>query len=236
MIRTAMILAAGRGERMRPLSDAVPKPLIPVRGRALLDRIMDRLAEHGVRNIVVNVHHLGEQIATLLGGRANIVREDRLLDTGGSVKNALPLLGAGPFFVLNGDSLWRDGPQEPTLERMEGRWGADRMDALLLLHPLHKVIGREAKDRGDYFIEPRGRLRHRGQAPLSPYVFAGVSICHARLFRDSPDGPFSLLQLWHRAEAEGRLHGTIHDGEWFHIGTPQALATAERSLAASVTG
>ncbi|HYI07119.1 MAG TPA: nucleotidyltransferase family protein, partial [Reyranella sp.] len=160
-----------------------------------------------------------------------VIVEDRLMDTGGSVKNALPLLGDGPFFVLNGDSLWRDGPQEPTLERMEGRWGADRMDALLLLHPLHKVIGREAKDRGDYFIEPRGRLRHRGQAPLSPYVFASVSLCHPRLFRDSPDGPFSLLQLWHRAEAEGRLHGMIHDGDWFHIGTPQALATAERVLA-----
>ena len=152
------------------------------------------------------------------------------------MKNALPLLGDGPFFVLNGDGLWRDGPQEPTLERMEGRWDADRMDALLLLHPLHKVIGREAKDRGDYFIEPRGRLRHRGQAPLSPYVFASVSICQPRLFRDSPDGPFSLLQLWHRAEAEGRLYGMIHDGDWFHIGTPQALATAERVLAASVPG
>ena len=101
---------------------------------------------------------------------------------------------------------------------------------------MHKVIGREPNDRGDYFIEPRGRLRHRGQAPLSPYVFASVSICDSRLFRDSPDGPFSLLQLWHRAEADGRLYGVVHDGTWFHIGTPQALATAERALAASVTG
>jgi MurNAc alpha-1-phosphate uridylyltransferase len=217
MIDTAMILAAGRGERMRPLTDAMPKPLIPVGGMPMLEHTLARLKTQGVVNIVVNV-------------------EDRLLDTGGSVKNALPLLGNGPFFVLNGDSLWRDGPQEPTLERMEGRWGADRMDALLLLHPLHKVIGREAKDRGDYFIEPRGRLRHRGQAPLSPYVFASVSLCHPRLFRDSPDGPFSLLQLWHRAEAEGRLHGMIHDGDWFHIGTPQALAAAERVLAEGVPG
>src|SRR5205823_14768199 len=145
------------------------KPLIPVAGRTMLDRAIARLEEHGVTEVVINVHHLGEQIARHLEGRATIVREERLLETGGSVKNALPLLGDGPFFVLNGDSLWQDGPQEPTLGRMEGRWGADRMDALLLLHPLHKVIGREAKDRGDYFIEPRGRLRHRGQAPLSPY-------------------------------------------------------------------
>jgi ATP-dependent helicase/nuclease subunit B len=112
--------------------------------------------------------------------------------------------------------------------------GADRMDALLLLHPLHKVIGREPKDRGDYFIEPRGRLRIAAGAALALTSSPAVSICHARLFRDSPDGPFSLLRLWHRAEAEGRLHGMIHNGDWFHIGTPQALATAERVLAASM--
>ena len=220
MIDTAMILAAGRGERMRPLTDKMPKPLIPVGGLSMLEHTLARLKAHGVTNIVVNAHVFAEQIVDRVKGRAQVIVEDRLLDTGGSVKNALPLLG--------------DGPNEPTLGRMEGRWGADRMDALLLLHPLHKVIGREAKDRGDYFIEPRGRLRHRGQAPLSPYVFASVSICQPRLFRDSPDGPFSLLQLWHRAEAEGRLHGMIHDGDWFHIGTPQALATAERVLAERV--
>jgi N-acetyl-alpha-D-muramate 1-phosphate uridylyltransferase len=110
------------------------------------------------------------------------------------------------------------------------------MDALLMLQPLHKVIGREPKDRGDYFIEPRGVLRYRGQAPLSPYVFASVSICQASLFRDAPDGPFSLLLLWHRAEAKGRLHGVIHDGDWFHVGTPKALATAERAFVERVPG
>lgn len=236
MIDTAMILAAGRGERMRPLTDTMPKPLIPVAGMPMLEHTLARLKEHGVVNIVVNAHHFAEQIVDRLKGRAQVIVEDRLLDTGGSVKNALPLLGDRPFFVLNGDGLWRDSPQEPTLSRLQGRWIPDRMDALLLLHPLHKVIGREPKDRGDYFIEPRGRLRYRGQAPLSPYVFASVSICHSQLFRDSPDGPFSLLQLWHRAEAEGRLHGMIHEGEWFHIGTPQALASAERVFAARVPG
>jgi MurNAc alpha-1-phosphate uridylyltransferase len=230
MIDSAIILAAGRGERMRPLTDTVPKPLIPVAGRSMLDRSLDRLLAFGVRNIVVNVHHLGQQIADRLNGQAKIIFEDRLLETGGSVKNALPLLGNKAFYVLNGDGLWTDGPEAPVLSRLDGRWDAERMDALLLLHPLYKMIGREPRDRGDYFVEPRGRLRHRGTAPLSPYMFASLSVCSARLFRDSPDGPFSLLQLWHRAEADGRLHGMIHDGGWFHIGTPEALATAERIL------
>jgi len=236
MIDTAMILAAGRGERMRPLTDTMPKPLISVGGKPMLEHTIARLKEHGVVNIVVNAHHFAKQIVDRLEGRAQVIVEDRLLDTGGSVKNVLPLLGDKPFFVLNGDGLWRDGPVEPALSRLQGGWGAERMDALLLLHPLHKVIGRESKDRGDYFIEPRGRLRYRGQAPLSPYVFASVSICKPSLFQDSPDGPFSLLQLWHRAEARGRLHGVVHDGDWFHIGTPQALATAERVFAAGVPG
>jgi MurNAc alpha-1-phosphate uridylyltransferase len=224
-----MILAAGRGERMRPLTDVTPKPLIPVAGRSMLDRAMARLGEHGVSNVVVNVHHLGKQIAQHLEGQARIVEEERLLQTGGSVKNALPLLGDGPFFVLNGDGLWQDG-RIPMLARMEAAWDPERMDALLLLHPLDKTIGREARDRGDYFLEPDGRARYRGTADRAPYFFASVSICNRRLFEDSPDGPFSLLKLWNRAEATGRLHGLAHDGQWFHVGTPQALRDAERAL------
>jgi MurNAc alpha-1-phosphate uridylyltransferase len=229
LIRTAMILAAGRGERMRPLTDSMPKPLIAVAGQSMLDRSIERLAAHGVRDIVVNVHHLGEQIAAHLGPRARIVREERLLETGGSVKNALPLLGDGPYFILNGDGLWRDGPC-PMLARMEAFWDPARMDALLLLHPLDLAIGREAKDRGDYFLEADGRARYRGGTDSAPYMFASVSLCDSRLFHDSPDGPFSLLKLWNRAEAVGRLFGLAHDGEWFHVGTPQALAEAERVL------
>jgi len=224
-----MILAAGRGERMRPLTDATPKPLIPIAGRSMLDRALARLGEHGVSDVVVNVHYLGEQIAQHLDGRARLIREERLLETGGSVKNALPLLGDGPFFVLNGDGLWQDG-RIPMLARMEAAWDPARMDALLLLHPLHKTIGREARDRGDYFLEPDGRARHRGTADHAPYFFASVSICDQRLFEASPDGPFSLLKLWNRAEAAGRLYGLVHDGQWFHVGTPQALADAERAL------
>ena len=192
-----MILAAGRGERMRPLTDAMPKPLIPIAGRSMLDRAMARLGEHGVSDVVVNVHYLGEQIAQHLDERARIIREERLLESGGSVKNALPLLGDGPFFVLNGDGLWQDG-RIPMLARMEAAWDPARMNALLLLHPLDKTIGREARDRGDYFL--------------------------------GPDGPFSLLKLWNRAEAAGRLYGLLHDGQWFHVGTPQALGDAERAL------
>ncbi len=229
-IDTAMILAAGRGERMRPLTDTIPKPLIAVAGRSLLERSLDRLIAHGVRNIVVNVHHLGQQIADRIGDRARIVYEERLLETGGSVRNALPLLGAGPFFVLNGDGLWRE-KSGTMLERLEMKWNPERMDALLLLHPIHKVIGREATDRGDYFIEPGGRARYRGIASLAPYVFASVSVCDARLFQDSPEGAFSLLKLWNQAEEKGRLFGVFNDGDWFHIGTPQALADAERLLA-----
>jgi MurNAc alpha-1-phosphate uridylyltransferase len=230
MIDTAMILAAGRGERMRPLTDTIPKPLIAVAGRSLLERSLDRLIAHGVRNIVVNVHHLGQQIADRIGDRARIVYEERLLETGGSVKNALPLLGAGPFFVLNGDGLWRE-KSGTMLERLEMKWNPERMDALLLLHPIHKVIGREPADRGDYFIEPGGRARYRSIASLAPYVFASVSVCDARLFQDSPEGAFSLLKLWNQAEDKGRLFAVFNDGDWFHIGTPQALAEAERMLA-----
>jgi MurNAc alpha-1-phosphate uridylyltransferase len=228
-IDTAMILAAGRGERMRPLTDTVPKPLLTVAGRSLLERSMDRLIAHGVTNIVVNVHYLGQQIADRLKGRAHIVREERLMDTGGSVKNALPFLGNGPFFVLNGDGLWRES-SGTMLQRLEMKWTPERMDALLLLHPIHKMIGREPTERGDFFVEPGGRVRYRGTASLAPYVFASVSVCDARLFRDSPEGPFSLLRLWNRAEDVGRLFGVFNDGDWFHVGTPQALAEAERML------
>jgi MurNAc alpha-1-phosphate uridylyltransferase len=236
MIRSAMILAAGRGERMRPLTDTVPKPLIPVAGRSMLDRAMDRLEDHGIRNLVINVHHLGEQIARHVGsGRAHIVREDHLLETGGSVKNALPLLGEEPFFVLNGDGLWSDGTI-PVLKRLETEWNPARMDALLLLHPIDQAIGREARDRGDYFLDDVGakgasKARHRGDEAGAPYLFASISVCDSRLFRGAPDGPFSLLRLWNRAEAAGHLYGLLHDGKWFHVGTPQALAEAETVLA-----
>jgi len=234
MIRAAMILAAGRGERMLPLTKTMPKPLIPVGGRSMLERTLERLTAHGVRNVVVNAHYLGEQIAARLGGRAHVVHEEALLDTGGSVKNALSLLGDGPFFIVNGDGLWSDGSQ-PMLKRLEAMWEPRRMDALLLLHPRERVIGIEDSDRGDYFLDDfvqgAGRARHRGEADRAPYMFASISVCDRRLLHNAPDGPFSLVKLWHRAQAAGHLYGLVHDGDWFHVGTPRALAEAERALA-----
>jgi N-acetyl-alpha-D-muramate 1-phosphate uridylyltransferase len=230
LIDTAIVLAAGRGERLQPLTNTLAQALVPVAGRSLLERSIDRLNQHAVKNIVVNVHHLGHQIADRLNGRARIVHEECLLGTGGSVKNALTLLGGGPFFVLNGDTLWTDGPQ-PMLKRLEDRWDPRRMDALLLLHPIHKIIGREPLERGNYFFEAGNLLRHRGSAQLCPHIFSGASVCDERLFRHSPDGPFSLLQLWHQAEAVKRLYGVTHDASWCHVATPHALAEVDRALA-----
>jgi MurNAc alpha-1-phosphate uridylyltransferase len=145
------------------------------------------------------------------------------------------LLGQEPFYVLNGDGLWTDGAV-PMLKRLEAAWDPARMDALLLLHPLADAIGREASDRGDYFLDDVGvkgvgKARHRGAEPSAPYLFASVSICDSRLFRNAPEGPFSLVKLWHRAQAAGHLYGLVHDGKWFHVGTPHALAEAEKVLA-----
>jgi MurNAc alpha-1-phosphate uridylyltransferase len=223
-----MILAAGRGDRMRPLTDSTPKPLIPVAGRSMLDRSMDRLAAHGVRTVVVNVHHLGEQIARHLDGRARIVHENRLLETGGSVKNALPLLGDGPYFILNGDGLWRDGPL-PMLSRMDALWDPARMDALLLLHPTVSAVGYDGV--GDYFMETDGMLRRRIEERVAPFVFTGVQILSPALFKGARDGAFSLRDLYDRAQEAGRLFGVRHDGLWFHVGTPDSVSLAEELMA-----
>ena len=223
-----MILAAGRGERMRPLTDTTPKPLIPVAGRSMLDRAMDRLQDHGTRNLVINVHHLGEQIAAHVGaGRAHIIREESLLETGGSVKNALPLLGQEPFYVLNGDGLWTDGAI-PMLKRMEAAWDPARMDALLLLHPTKTAVGYEGK--GDFFINAADVPRRRVDPEIAPLLFSGIQILHPRLFEGCPSGKFSLNVLYDRALAEGRLFGMVHDGGWFHVGTPDALPQVEALL------
>jgi N-acetyl-alpha-D-muramate 1-phosphate uridylyltransferase len=231
MIDTAIILTAGCSEHMWPLTDGVPTPLISVAGRSLLERSIDQLTAHGVGNVVVSVrHHLGELMANRLQDRATVVTEDRLLGSGGSVKNALPLLGRGPFFVLEADALRNDGPR-PILSQLQDTWDPWRKDAVLLLHPIHKIIARDAHERGDYFLESQSRLRYRGTASLATHAFASLSVCDARLFEESPEGPFSLLELWLRAEAVGRLYGLENDDGWIRISTPEALAAAERVLA-----
>ena len=228
--RTAMVLAAGFGERMRPLTLRMPKPLVPLAGRPLLDHVLDRLAAAGVMTAVVNVHYLPEQLEAHLASRngkppETLVSDERgvLLDTGGGAKKALPLLGRGPFFVHNADSVWSEGAT-PALTRMLRKWNPATMDCLLLLAPTATSIGYAAK--GDFSMAPDGRLARRGNEVV-PFAFAGVSLCDERLFKDAPEGRFSLNLLWDRALSRGKLYGVRLDGRWMHVGTPDALAEAE---------
>lgn len=227
----AMVLAAGRGERMRPLTNRVPKPLIEVRGRAMLDWALDRLAAVGVTRAVVNLHHLGGQIETHLAGRKSpaivFSREAELLDTGGGITAALQWLGEGPFFAVNGDVVWLDG-LKPALQRLAENWDESEMDALLLLHPVVAAYGYDGP--GDFVMDSAGRLRRRREREVAPFVFAGLQILHPRLFAEVPQGAFSLNLLYDRAAAAKRLWGLRHDGQWFHVGTPAALQGVEDAL------
>jgi MurNAc alpha-1-phosphate uridylyltransferase len=226
--KRAMVLAAGLGKRMRPLTDTTPKPLLAVAGRTLLDRALDRLADAKVERAVVNVHYLGEQIETHLKARKSppivISREDVLLETGGGVTKALPQLGDAPFFVVNADILWLDG-STPALRRLAQAWDDGRMDALLLMQSTATARGYEG--RGDYFLDAKGQLRRRRGGEVAPYVFAALQILHPRLFKDAPSGAFSLNVLYDKAQAAGRLWGLLHDGMWFHVGTPEDLAATD---------
>jgi MurNAc alpha-1-phosphate uridylyltransferase len=232
-IRRAMILAAGLGQRMRPITDTLPKPLVRIGGKAMLDHALDRLAEAGVEEAVVNVHHLAAQIERHVAGRAQpriTISDERaeLLETGGGVKKALPLLGAEPFFHVNSDSLWSEtGPSN--MAAMAARWDAAGMDMLLLLARREGSVGFDG--RGDFFRGDDGLLTRRGSAESAPYVYAGVAIMKPELFADTPDGPFSLNLLFDRAIATGRLHGLVLDGQWLHVGTPEAITPAEAAFA-----
>jgi MurNAc alpha-1-phosphate uridylyltransferase len=232
--RTAMVLSAGYGERMRPLTLKMPKPLVKLAGRALIDHVLDRLAAAGVETAVVNVHYLPEQLETHIRARKGkppnaVISDERecLLDTGGGAKNALHTLGAGPFFIHNSDSVWSEGAL-PALLQMLSAWDPTRMDCLLLLAPLATSIGYAA--RGDFDMTADGRLTRRGHRETVPFAFAGVSLCEAKLFDGAPSGPFSLNLLWDKALAEGRLYGVRLDGRWMHVGTPEALAEAETTF------
>ncbi len=228
--KTAMVLAAGHGERMRPLTDRLPKPLVPLAGRSLIDHVLDRLARAGVETAVVNVHYLADLLDAHLEQRREprpqiVISDERdlLLDTGGGAKRALPLLGPGPFFLHNADSVWSESVHA-ALPQMLDMWDSSRMDCLLLLAPLSTSLGYSG--RGDFAMAPDRRLTRRGEQVV-PFAFAGVSLCDARLFEGAPDGPFSLNLLWDRALHEGQLFGMRLDGFWMHIGTPDALAEAE---------
>lgn len=235
MPRRAMVLAAGRGERMRPLTEKIPKPLVKVAGKALIDYALDRLADAGVEQAMVNVHHFADALERHLATRKTpkIVISDertRLLETGGGIVKALGALGQAPFFLVNSDSLWIDGVT-PNLTRLAGAFDAGRMDALLLLAPTTGSIGYAG--RGDFFMTSDGRLVRRGEREVVPFVYAGAAILSPALFAGAPEGPFSLTRLFDRAGEAGRLFGLRLDGLWMHVGTPEAIPLAEAAIMAS---
>ncbi|MCJ2093879.1 nucleotidyltransferase family protein [Methylobacterium sp. J-072] len=236
VVTRAFVLAAGLGKRMRPVTATVPKPLVEVAGKALLDHALDRAAEAGIETAIVNVHYLPDLIEGHLArrteGPAIQVSDERaaLLETGGGIRKALPLLGDAPFVVLNSDSFWLEGPA-PNLRRLIAAWDLDRMDALLLVAPTATSLGYDGA--GDFVMDADGRLERRGEREIAPFIYAGVAILQPGLFADTPDGAFSLNLLFDRAIATGRLSGMRLDGQWLHVGTPEAIQAAEERVRAS---
>ena len=233
--KNAMVLSAGLGTRMRPLTDKMPKPMVEVGGKPLIDHVLDRLAEAGVARAVVNVHHFAEQLERHLAARTNpkiVISDERglLLGTGGAVVKALPLLGEAPFFHVNSDSIWIDGVK-PNLVRLAEGFDPAAMDALLLLAPTTGSIGYAG--RGDFTFAADGRLKRRGEREVAPFVFAGAAILAPALFKDAPQGEFPLTVLVDRAAEQGRLFGLRLEGLWMHVGTPDAIALAENAFRAS---
>jgi MurNAc alpha-1-phosphate uridylyltransferase len=231
----AMVLAAGRGERMRPLTDRLPKPLVAVAGKPLLDHVLDRLAAAGIERAVVNVHYLADQIERHLAGRQApqiVISDERsmLLGTGGGVVKALAALGGQPFFHVNSDTIWIDGVR-PNLERLAEAFDPSSMDALLLLASATNSIGYAG--RGDYTMTADGRLRRRPEREVAPFVYAGAALLRPELFKGAPAGAFPLTELFDRAAEQGRLHGLRLEGVWMHVGTPDAIAKAEAAITAS---
>ena len=234
-IDTAMVLAAGLGTRMRPLTDDRSKALVEVAGRALVDHVLDRLAEGGIGRAVVNVHYFADRLEDHLAPRtrpAITISDERaeLLETGGGLKKARPLLGEAPVLVANIDSVWTE-PGVPAVERLLRAWDPATMDALLLVVPLDHASGFDGP--GDFFLD-EGRLAFRGDAPSAPYAFMGVHLTKPQLVDDQPDGPFSLTRIWRRLAAEGGLHGVVFDGFGMHVGDPAARDAAEARLAETV--
>jgi MurNAc alpha-1-phosphate uridylyltransferase len=233
MIDTAMLMAAGLGKRMRPLTATRPKPLVKVAGKPLMDHALDRLEAGGIRKVVVNVHYLADTVEAHLRtrkGRLDFAVSDeraKLLETGGGLIHAAPLLGDKPFFCANSDNLWIDGPQE-TLGMMQRIWDPDKMDALLLLVPLARAHCHTGP--GDFHMDAGGRLTRRKTAYVAPFVFTGVQILSPSLLRDPPTDVFSTNIFWNRAIEAGRLYGVSHQGLWFDVGTPKAIPVVESML------
>jgi N-acetyl-alpha-D-muramate 1-phosphate uridylyltransferase len=231
----AMVLAAGFGTRMQPLTAQQPKPLVEVGGKALIDRVLDRLAEARVARAVVNIHHFPDQMRRHLAARTRpqiVISDERglLLGTGGGIKRALPELGAAPFLLINSDTLWIDGVT-PNLQRLAAAFDPATMDALLLLAPTAGSIGYAG--RGDFTMAADGRLRKRDERETAPFVYAGAAILSPALFADSPAGEFPLTLLFDRAAAAFRLYGLRLQGLWMHVGSPDAIPLAEAAMKAT---
>jgi N-acetyl-alpha-D-muramate 1-phosphate uridylyltransferase len=229
----AIVLAAGLGTRMRPHNGSIPKPLVAIGGKSLIDYVLDRLADAGVESAVVNVHHLADALERHLGPRQRpriLISDERgvLLGTGGGIAKALPQLGSAPFFLVNSDTVWLDGVK-PNFARLAEAFDPAAMDALLLLAPTAGSVGYSG--RGDFAMLPDGRLRRRAEHEVVPFVYAGAAILSPALFAGAPTGAFPLTPLYDRAGAEDRLFGLRLEGLWMHIGTPDAVTAAEAALA-----
>ncbi len=234
--RCAIVLAAGLGTRMRPYNGNVPKPLVAVGGKALIDHALDRLGEAGVERAIVNVHHLADALERHLAPRKTpqiVISDERgmLLGTGGGIARALPRLGGAPFFLVNSDALWLEGAK-PNFARLAEAFRAEAMDALLLLAPSAGSIGYSGS--GDYSLLPDGRLRRRATGEVVPFVYSGAAILAPPLFANAPSDAFPLTVLFDRAGDRGRLFGLRLEGVWMHVGTPEAVAEAEAALAATL--
>jgi MurNAc alpha-1-phosphate uridylyltransferase len=230
---TAMVMAAGLGKRMRPLTATRPKPLIEVNGKALIDHVFDHLRAAGVTKAVVNVHYLADALEAHLKARADRVEvtisDERklLLETGGGLIQAGPMIDCDPFFAINSDNYWVDGPSD-ALRLLAAQWDGEAMDALLLLVPHARAYNH--RGLGDFHMDRFGRLKRRNRSKVAPYVYTGIQLVSKRLLRDAPEGAFSTNILWDRAMAEGRCFGAVHQGLWFDVGTPASVQATEAAL------
>ena len=230
---TAIVLAAGLGKRLRPITDTIPKPLVKVAGKSLIDWSFDALNAAGVARAVVNVHYLADALEAHLESRAHgldvVISDERdlLMETGGGLVKAAPLIDCDPFLALNSDNLWIDGPAD-TIRLLASQWDDSKMDALLLLVPQARALNH--RGMGDFHMDRSGRIRRRERSRVAPFVFTGIQMASKRLLRDAPEGPFSTNLLWDRAIEEGRAFGAVHQGLWFDVGTPQSIPMTEAAL------
>ena len=239
MINSAMVMAAGLGKRMLPLTNDRPKPLVMLGGKTLIDHSLDKLREAGIMDVVVNVHYLPEMVEAHLASHASDMNvqvsdeREQLMETGGGIFKALPMLDKDPFYCVNSDNIWTDMGGN-SLKKLSQAWNDEAMDALLLVVPREQAHNH--KGAGDFYLDDGGRLERRGERTSAPYIYTGIQLVSHRLLRAPPSGAFSTNILWTRAIEEGRLHGLIHAGEWFDIGSPEAIAPTEARLAELAQG